>query len=223
MNEEFSDELLRQYGAKLSHVRKHEMIFGQGERAEHFFVVRTGKIKMSHFSEEGREFVQGYFTGGQSFGEPPFLAGMMYPATAMAVEDSEVWSMPRKEFTEMLRGHFDVHLGLLETLGKRLMYKSMMLSEVATEEAEHRLRSLLGYFKRSRGLGKDDEYVVPFTRQQLADMTGLRVETVIRTIKTMEQKKLLEIIEGKIFWTPKRTDKGIDDGAREENTQRTRQ
>jgi CRP-like cAMP-binding protein len=98
------------------------------------------------------------------------------------------------------------------------MYKSMMLSEVAVEEAEHRLRSLMSYLKRMRGFKREDEFVVPFTRQQMADMTGLRVETVIRTIKAMEQKGLLEIIEGKIFWTPKRKPKGARDGNDEENT-----
>ena len=41
---------------------------------------------------------------------------------------------------------------------------------------------------------------MPFTRQQLADMTGLRVETVVRTVKTMEQQGALEIADGKILW-----------------------
>jgi CRP-like cAMP-binding protein len=221
MSEPISEDLLRQYGAKLEKLAKNEMIFGQGERAEHFYVVASGRIKMSHYSDEGREFVQGYFTHGQSFGEPPLLARMAYPAAAIAVEESEIWSLPYNKFLDMLREHFEVQVGLLETLGKRLMYKSMMLSEVAVEEAEHRLRSLMSYFKRMRGLKREDEFVVPFTRQQLADMTGLRVETVIRTIKGMEQKGLLEIIEGKIFWTPKRKPKGARDGNNEENITRT--
>jgi CRP/FNR family transcriptional regulator, cyclic AMP receptor protein len=42
------------------------------------------------------------------------------------------------------------------------------------------------------------EYVVPFTRQQLADMSGLRVETVIRTIKKMEGDGKLKIVGRKI-------------------------
>jgi CRP-like cAMP-binding protein len=218
MSEQISEELLRQYGARLAKLARNEMIFGQGEPAEHVYVVASGRVKMSHYSDEGREFVQGYFTHGQSFGEPPFLAKTVYPAAAIAVEESEIWSLPYKEFLDMLRDNFEVHLGLLETLGKRLMYKSMMLSEVAVEEAEHRLRSLMSYLKRMRGFKREDEFVVPFTRQQMADMTGLRVETVIRTIKAMEQKGLLEIIEGKIFWTPKRKPKGARDGNDEENT-----
>ncbi len=198
----FSEELLRTYGARLVRVNKGEAICEQGKPAERFFVVERGKIKMSHFNDEGREFVQGYFTHGQSFGEPPLLAQAVYPASALAVEDSKVWALDYKHFLDLLREHSDIHLALLETLSKRLLYKSMMLSEVAFEEAEHRLRSLLRYFKRSKGLSKDDEFMVPFTRQQLAEMTGLRVETVIRSIRSMQDKGLLDIIQGKVFWTP---------------------
>lgn len=200
-----SRELLwEEYQARLMHLTKGELIFSQGEKAMHFFIVKKGKVKMSHFNEDGREFVQGYFSSGQSFGEPPLIAQLTYPASSFAVEDSEIWKLPYEKFIELLQSHFDIHLELLETLSERLIYKSMMLSEIAVEDAEHRIQTLLSFFKKERGIPAEKEYFVPFTRQQLADMTGLRVETVIRTIKSMEQKGWLEIIEGKIFWLPKK-------------------
>jgi len=198
------EELLLQHGARLLQLGKGELIFSQGEPATQFYIVKSGKVKMSHFNEQGREFIQGYFSAGQSFGEPPLIAKLNYPASAFASEESEVWKITYAKFIELLKEHFEIHLGLLETLSERLIYKSMMLSEVAVEDAEHRLQSLLGYLKKERGIPAEKEYPVPFTRQQLADMTGLRVETVIRTIKSMEQKSILEIIEGKIFWLPKK-------------------
>lgn len=204
MNNLFSDELLEQFGAKRVTLDKGEMLFGQGEPATHFFIVKSGRMKMAHFSEQGREFIQGYFSEGQSFGEPPFFAKMNYPASALATEKSEVWKLSYERFIGMLREHFDIHLALLETLSERLIYKSMMLSEVAVEEAAHRLKSLMNFLKKERGIASDKEFAVPFTRQQLADMTGLRVETVIRTIKLMEEKGIVEIIEGKIFLLPKK-------------------
>lgn len=70
----FTEELLSQSGARILHFNKGELIFNQGEPATEFFIVKTGKVKMSHFNEQGREFIQGYFTSGQSFGEPPFIA-----------------------------------------------------------------------------------------------------------------------------------------------------
>ena len=47
----------------------------------------------------------------------------------------------------------------------------------------------------------DDQKVqVPFTRQEIANMTGLRVETVIRSVKSLEEQGLLKIIDRKIIY-----------------------
>jgi CRP-like cAMP-binding protein len=43
------------------------------------------------------------------------------------------------------------------------------------------------------------EYEVELTRQQIADLTGLRVETVIRSIKSLEKKGKLKIVSRKVW------------------------
>jgi CRP-like cAMP-binding protein len=193
--------MLAKYHARLVSLGKGETIFREGETASDFFIVRTGHVKMGNLSEDGKEFVQGYFTNGQSFGEPPFFAQVPYPAYAVSVTPSEVWRVGRSSFLKLLKDHFDIHLEITRTLGMRLIYKSIMLSEIATEEAEHRVRTLLLYIRETMG-DKDRAYTIPFSRQQLADMCGLRVETVIRTVKSLEQKKMLSISgQGKILIT----------------------
>lgn len=81
----------------------------------------------------------------------------------------------------------------------------MVLSEISFYDPEHRITSLLNYLKAdSADQGKrqdvviNEVYVVPFTRQQLADMSGLRVETVIRTVKRMEEDGKLKLVGRKI-------------------------
>lgn len=202
MGELIATDLLLRYGAEAIKLGKDELLFSQGDRAEYFWQVAKGKVKMTHYSEQGREFIQGYFTIGQSFGEPPFFAETKYPASAYAVEDSVVWRMSREAMLKLLKDHFEIHLRLVRTLSERLIYKSMMLSEVAIEEAEHRLRSLIRYLAREHD--PESDYIVQMTRQQLADMTGLRVETVIRTIKNLEMKGYLTIHKRRIVWYAKR-------------------
>jgi len=41
--------------------------------------------------------------------------------------------------------------------------------------------------------------MVEITRQQIADLTGLRVETVIRSIKSLERKGELSIVKRKVY------------------------
>ena len=196
-----SEELLKRHHARVVELEKGETVFEQGESATHFHLVRSGRIKMSSYNDEGREFVQGFFVEGQSFGEPPFFNQMPYPASAVAVEKSTVWKVSHDAFVTLLRENFEVHLGLTRTLSGRLIYKAMMIAEIAVEEAEHRLATLIEYFRNGDDAWHPGEpYQVPFTRQQLADMSGLRVETVIRSIKAMETKGTLRIADGKVFW-----------------------
>lgn len=193
------DEILKKYRASLTTFKKGDFIFHQGEEANHFHIVKSGKVKMSNFSETGKEFVQGYFTADQSFGEPPFFCRMPYPASAVATETSKVWNCAYDDFMELLKKNFAIHLAVTQTLCGRLVYKSMMLSEIATEEAEHRISTLIRYFGKETNAVEN--FKVPFTRQQIADMTGLRVETVIRSIKNLEQQHMLSIdAQGKISW-----------------------
>jgi CRP-like cAMP-binding protein len=74
----------------------------------------------------------------------------------------------------------------------------MVLSEISSYEPEHRILSLLKYYKSKNGNGKS--VLIPYTRQQLADMSGLRVETVIRTVKKMEKEKKITLTGHKIIF-----------------------
>jgi CRP-like cAMP-binding protein len=199
-----SDELLKQYGASIQELDQGEMVFQQGDRAYYFHVIHSGEIEMAIYTEKGRKFVQGVFNEGQSFGEPPFFARARYPASAVAVGPSKVWRCGYDDFVRLLRENPEVNLKLTEILSNRLIYKAMMLGEIAVEQAEHRLSTIIDYFRKYEEVSMREEYHVPFTRQQLADMTGLRVETVIRTIKSMEDEGLLRIDGGKIVWIPER-------------------
>jgi CRP-like cAMP-binding protein len=195
------ESLLKKYKARIVNLKKDEAAFQTGDPATNFHVVKSGKIKMATYSGDGREFVQGYFVDGQSFGEPPFFNQMPYPSSGIAVVDSEVWKCSYDPFMQLLRENFEIHLKLTQVLSGRLVYKAIMLSELAGEEAEHRIGTLIEYFRKEDGSGPDTIYRVPYTRQQLADMTGLRVETVIRCVKGMEQKGILRLTDaGKILW-----------------------
>ena len=193
------DRLLKRHNARVIIVEKGQTVFREGESANSFFVVKRGKVKMVNVSKEGKEFVQGYFSEGESFGEPPFFTEERYPASAIAVTPGEIWKIGRIDFLRLLRENFAVHLDMTRALGLRLIFKSIMLSEIAIEEAEHRVRTLLNYLRES-SRGDRKAVVVPFSRQQLADMSGLRVETVIRIVKNLESKKIVKLTnDGKIM------------------------
>lgn len=192
-------QLLEKFNARLVSIKKDHILFEEGDPARDFFQVESGQVKMYILNLDGQEFIQGVFTAGESFGEPALLGGFSYPSNAVAVESGRVWRLPKADFLALLKENFEIHVKLDEVLCKRLQYKSMILTEVSSYDPEHRLTTLLKYFKTKLTKKNADEKVnIPFTRQQLADMTGLRVETVIRTIKKMEKKEKLQLVGHKI-------------------------
>lgn len=192
------DAILEHYGAKAVNHQKNEIILSEGMPALYYYQVQKGIVKMNNYSQDGQEFVQGMFKNGESFGEPPLFAEFSYPANAVTVVDSIIWKLPKSNFIQLLKENFDLHFMFCAILSKRLQFKAMIAKEISSHAPEHRLLTLIDYFKEKDDVAPEESYEVPFTRQQLADMTGLRVETVIRTIKTLTEKKELRITNRKV-------------------------
>jgi CRP/FNR family transcriptional regulator, cyclic AMP receptor protein len=192
----FPSKTLEKYHAKLVTLRKDQVLFHEGDRALDYFQVEEGSVKMFIASKDGQEFIQGMFTAGESFGEPALIGSFPYPGNVIALEKTKVWKLPSDYFLQMLKENFDLHLKMDQVLCQRLRYKSMVLSEISSYEPEHRVATLLKYYKaKHTKMDTSGKVIVPYTRQQLADMSGLRVETVIRTVKKMEKEGKL-ILEG---------------------------
>lgn len=177
-------------------LRKDQVLFHEGDMATDYYQVADGSVKMYIVSPDGQEFIQGLFTAGESFGEPALIGKFPYPGSARAIEASRVWKLSEDYFFAMLRENFDLHLKLSQVLCQRLRYKSMVLSEISSHDPGHRILSLLTYYKEKNTPPGDNSRIrIPFTRQQIADMSGLRVETVIRAVKRMEKEGKL-VLEG---------------------------
>ncbi|PKV52085.1 CRP-like cAMP-binding protein [Aquimarina sp. MAR_2010_214] len=193
--------ILLNSGAILKKYKRGEFLFQEGSMARYYYQVHLGEIKMNNYNQEGKEYIQGIFTKEKSFAEPPLFADFKYPANAEAIVDSEVWQLPKEKFLKLLEENPDIHHKFTSTLALRLYYKAIMVSEISTQEPEHRILRILDYFKKNsnHSATESNTYKVELTRQQLADLTGLRVETVIRSIKKLEQKGELFIKDRKVY------------------------
>jgi len=191
-------DLILSCGGTLRNVVKNELIFKAGHFPSYYYQVVEGKVKMNNYSDDGKEFIQEIFTAGRSFGEPPLFINEPYPANAIAISAGVVAQIKKSLFDEMLYKYPEVSVEINRSLARRLYYKAIMAPELSSQNPEKRLLKLLHYLKEQTGT-KTDFFLVELSRQQLADLTGLRVETVIRTIKHLEKQGYLKIIEGKIY------------------------
>lgn len=192
--------LLEEYGGIIKHFKNSELIFEEGMQPLHYYQIISGEVKMNNYNDEGKEFIQGIFYKDQCFGEPPLFIDQVYPANAVAVIDAEIITITKDKFLELLKNNSDISLKIIKNLSQRLYYKSVMAAEISSQDPEHRVLRLIDYSIEQLNFKKEDAgFLINFTRQQIGDLTGLRVETVIRAIKSLEKKGDLKIINRKVY------------------------
>lgn len=168
-----------------------ETIFWEGDAGARFYIVASGRVKVLKHSSLGKEFVVAFFGPGDIFGEVAVFEERPYPASAQAISDTEVLWIGRDRFLAFLSGHPEVSLRIINMLGGRLRDAQNRLNALAGERAEQRVaRTLL---MLSSKLGQS----LPFTRQEIADMSGTTIETTIRVMSRMKRGGIIRSHRGR--------------------------
>ena len=193
-------DLLLAWGAGYRKYTKGDIIFREGEVGYNYLQLVTGKVRWVNVDEDGKEFIQAFVQEGESFGELPLLDDGPYVATAIAEEDSTLLRMRKDTFLQLLREHPAIHFSFTRLMTMRLRNKFIVLKELACQDPQRRIITILSQYKSAIMRATDEDRVkVDLTRQQIANMTGLRVETVIRAIRHLHEQGQLQIVRGKVY------------------------
>jgi len=169
-----------------------EFVFWEGDSPDWFYIVATGKVKMVKHSSLGKEFLIAVFGPGEVFGEVAVFDNAPYPASAQAAESTSTLGIRRQDFLSFLAENPTVPMYIINVLGQRLRGAHDRLRDLAGERVEQRLASIL--LMLSSKLGP----TIPFTRQEIADMTGTTTETAIRTMRRFASQGLVRSSRGRI-------------------------
>lgn len=191
-------DLLYTWGAVAKKVPKNTVIFFENDTPLSFFQIIEGTVKMSYTNEDGKDLTVGIFTEGNSFGEPPLFIDQPYPATAIAQTDCILLKLSKTNFFSFLNENQDIQSEILKVFAWKIYNKIVFSKNIINHKPEYRIQYFLDNLKRQ--YNTSEKIKIPYTRQEIADFTGLRVETVIRTLTLMRKNKKIEIIDHKLFY-----------------------
>lgn len=168
-----------------------KVLFSEGEPAEALWAVKEGMVHIIKFGPEGREIVLEVIPPGELFGAVAALESRPYPASAVAVEPSQVWHLPASLARELCQKHPTLRSAILDQVTSRLREAHDRLRSIALERVEQRLARILLALAEKIGQrhGKITELNV--SRQELADMIGTTVETTIRITSKWQQAGII--------------------------------
>ncbi|MEY8760139.1 Crp/Fnr family transcriptional regulator [Chryseobacterium tongliaoense] len=193
-------ELLYSFGAEDKSYKSRELIFREGDHALYYYQITEGKVKLNNYNEEGKEFIHNILGENQSFGDSLLFLEKLYPTNAISLKASKIIRIPKNRFLELLRIHPEISLSMNACLSQRLYYKVLMTKYMASPNPVLRLKGLMDYLKSYTENDCQFCFHVELTRQQIANLTGLRVETVIRTLKKMNEENSLKIDKKRILY-----------------------
>ena len=194
------EQLLKSYSAEIKTYKKRELIFKEGESPAFYYQIIEGAVKVNNFNEEGKEFIHNILEKGQSFGDAHLFIEKKYSVNAYALIPTTVIMLPRKNFINLVKENPHVSLEINACLSHRLYFKMKMIHDMVSQHPSARILGLFNYLRSYTDCEDQHSFNVKLTRQQIADLTGLRVETIIRTIKKMENENLVKIKDRKIYY-----------------------
>nr|WP_315033117.1 Crp/Fnr family transcriptional regulator [uncultured Chryseobacterium sp.] len=194
------EDVLFSHGAELVEYHQTDYVFQEGTSAKFYLQIKSGTVKLNTFLEDGKEFVYGFPFDGHCIGESYLFTERNYAINAIAVTDCEIIKIPKTKFLPLLLEKPALVLKLNNYTAERLHFRYMISSFLAISDPIIKLKKLFDHMKDYFGFEEAYSFLIPYTRQQIAGLTGLRVETVIRYIKKMEEQKMVKLDSTKIYY-----------------------
>jgi len=158
------------------------------EEGDTLFIIRSGQVKVSIVSEEGREVILSLLGPGAVFGELALLDGKPRSANVVATQDTDLIMLRRPDFLQLLCRVPQIATALLAELASRLRKTDRQIEGLALLDVTSRISETLLQLAAEQGVETPAGVMIRQrpTHQELANMSGTTRETVSRILKRLE-------------------------------------
>lgn len=175
-------------GRKVKQLRKKQILFYEGDHPTGLYLILKGSIKTIKTTEDGRQFITGLQGPDDYIGLHALLLDEAFTETAEAVENTLLYLLPKDQILGLLNKYPEISTQFIKILSNDIHEKEEQLLELAYHSVRKRMARVL--FRLNKRKTDTDQIVV--SREELAALAGISVETVSRTLTDFKQEGLLE-------------------------------
>jgi len=178
-------------------IRRKDFVFMEGQEPNDLFFIQEGEVKTYKTTQEGKELVTGIHHKGDFIGFLPLLENTPYNESAVALEDSEVYLIPRDDFSALIYSNREIARVFIKLLSNSLYETEQRLLEMAFQSVRQRVASsLLKIHDHMSQHGPED--LITISRKDISGIVGTATESLNRTLADFKSEKLIEITESGI-------------------------
>jgi len=182
-------------------IKKGKPICLEGTTSHGIFCIRSGKVKITKKTENGKESLLRIVTVGDLIGHYSLINNFTYKFSAIALEDTEACFIDKQMIVDALNTHSSLAMALIKKFSDEMHECDERFSSIVQRNVRERLAELLLNLSKSFGVQEDERIRlgVRLTRDEMGSMIGTVNETVTRFISEFKDEGLIEE-EGKTIY-----------------------
>jgi CRP-like cAMP-binding protein len=165
--------------------RAQDLVFQEGDSPRSAFVLLSGLVKMVKFTRRERPLALEAITPGRLFGALALLDRRPFPASAIALTESQADEIPARVFNDLFERYPAFARAVHDDIGQHLRHAQSMRT-LAQEPAAQRVAGVLSLLLPRQG----DE--VRIRREDVAELAGCIPETAIRVLSDFKKRGLIQ-------------------------------
>lgn len=177
---------------------RREMLYREGSPSEHLYILISGEVKVYKSLSGGRQQIHKLvLIPGDLIGcEDLFLDN--HCSTAESIEGVAVGCLGKEDLRRVIGAHKEVSDTLLHTMARNLNSYVRHVSNLGQKKAVERVASYLVFLHQTHRAQhlRNGLLMQSLTRVELADMLGITRRTLISSLKTLEDQKLISLARG---------------------------
>ena len=165
------------------------VVFWEGDTESNLYYLQYGSLKVLKSSPDGREQVLRFISAGEMFNEVGVLANRANPATAIALEESGIWLLPRQALEELILAHPETALQIIENMADKIIGLVTLAADLSLKTVEARYAKLL--LDQAEGDVIERQRSTNLT--EMASHLGTVPDVLSRVIRELTKSGLIEM------------------------------
>ncbi len=197
---EENQKLLLTYGLEIK-VKSGTFLFYEGDYPDHVYLVRSGKVRLSKMTAEGREFSVHLKQRDELVGEVGLFNEMAISVSAEVIEDAVLVRFDRHTLEALFRENGEIAVAFMKWFARHTQSTQAKFRDLILCGKTGAFYSTLIRFSNSYGIQNDDGILinVQLTNQDIANYIGTTRESVNRMINDLKKTNIVSMREGHIL------------------------
>lgn len=170
-----------------------DVVFFADDPKEHVFLLADGRVKVSQFSESGREVILRLIVPGEIISELTLVPGGTHSSTAQALQDCKVLAWDSASFNAALERFPELRRSAHHILERRLQELNRRFSVVATQTASPRLANGLVHLLDHVGQRVGSHVEINVSQEALGQMTAMNSSSVCRLLSRWKRQGIVKL------------------------------